>query len=266
MNDRMAWLGLALALVSGCGGGAGGEDAAAGDAGVRDTGVDASAIDAESRDAPVPDALASDAFADDAFAPDAFVPDAFVCTQPLLVGGADPSAQGWMTQMEGSATLTLRTGETELVTTTSAGAGGQLLLYAPDVLVPGAAFHLEVELEVVATDRHNPNDAAVAVLGSFTPPFGVPAQREQMIYLDADRIGWADDTGSFATAVTDGAFHTLGLAVDAAGNASVTWDGAAALSRTGFVTNGTIAVGDQTNDPDFDATTRVRAVRLLRCP
>lgn len=265
MDDRTARLGLLLlGLVSGCGGGAGGEDAAAGDAGVRDTGVDAAA----SGDARVPDAFAIDAFAIDALADDAFVPDAFVCAQPLLVGGVDPSTQGWMTQMEGPATLALRTGDTELVTTTSSGArtGGVLLSYAPDVLVPGAAFHLEVELQVVATNGHNPSDAAVAVLGSFTPPYGVPAQRAQMIYLDADRIGWADDTGSFATTVTDGAFHTLGLAVDAAGNATVTWDGAAALSRTGFVTNGTIAIGDQTNEPNLDATTRVRAVTLLRCP
>lgn len=259
MNGPTKWC-LALVLVggfSGCGGTAGSDDAAApSDTGTRDAGADAFA----------PDAFALDAFALDAFADDAFVPDAFVCAQPLLVGGVDPSSQGWMTSTVGPATQTLRTGETEIVTTTSAGAGGQLLLYAPDVLVPGAPFHLEVEIEVVLTDGHNPNDAAVAVLGSFTPPFGVPAQREQMIYLDADRIGWADDTGSFATTVTDGAFHTLGLAVDAAGNASVTWDGAAALSRTGFVTNGTVAIGDQTNDPSLDATTRVRAVRLLRCP
>jgi hypothetical protein len=100
--------------------------------------------------------------------------------------------------------------------------------------------------------------------GHYTPPLGAAVDRGQMVYLDAARIGWGDDTAMHAVATT-GAFHDYVLAVDAAGTARVTVDGVPALTRNGFVTNGTIAVGDQTNDANVDSTLRVRSIVLL-CP
>lgn len=66
-------------------------------------------------------------------------------------------------------------------------------------------------------------------------------------------------------AVASGAFHTYLLAVDADGTARVSIDGAPALTRAGFTTNGTIAIGDQTNDRAVDSMLRLRSVALL-CP
>jgi hypothetical protein len=84
-----------------------------------------------------------------------------------------------------------------------------------------------------------------------------------MIYLDATGIGWADDSLSFPFTVIDGAYHTYELSVDAGGGATVRVDGIQALTRTGFTTSGTIAVGDQTNDAAVDSTLRIRSVTRL---
>lgn len=86
-----------------------------------------------------------------------------------------------------------------------------------------------------------------------------------MIYLDSSAIGWADDSASSPITITDGAYHTYVLSVDASSNAEVTVDGTPVLTRSGYTTNGTIAIGDQTNEPNVDATVRIRSVRLL-CP
>ena len=86
-----------------------------------------------------------------------------------------------------------------------------------------------------------------------------------MIYLDSDRIGWADDTASFSAAVTNGEYHTVDLVVADDRKATVSIDGAVALTRNNFTTTGTIAVGDQTNDPNVDGVMRVRSVGRI-CP
>lgn len=97
------------------------------------------------------------------------------------------------------------------------------------------------------------------------PVCQIDTDRAQMIYLDAAAIGWADDTQSSAVNVTDGAYHTYELAVNAAGVATVSVDGAPRLTRSGFTTNGTFAVGDQTNDRNVDGTVRIRSVKKV-CP
>jgi hypothetical protein len=86
-----------------------------------------------------------------------------------------------------------------------------------------------------------------------------------MIYLDSAAIGWADDTQSAAFSVTDGAYHVYELAVDAAKVATVSIDGVAKLTRNNFTTNGTIAIGDQTNDVNVDGAVRIKSVER-RCP
>lgn len=252
----LARLLVALGLFPGCNGPTTVADSGATDASARDAGNDAAAVDVGAIDSGA-----------DAAMPDDVGVDAGACPRAIFRGDTEASAQGWTMQSMAPFTVTPGADDLELATTTTTGAhtGGELVLLHPDALVPGEPFHVEVVLEVVATTGHNPLDAAVALLPSFQPPFGTQAERAQMIYLDAARIGWADDTASFATDVVDGAFHTLGLAVDAAGEATVTWDGTLALTRSGVTTNGTLAIGDQTNEPSLDATIRLRSVTLL-CP
>lgn len=206
------------------------------------------------------DAAASDAPADQDAPVDAPV-DAPACVdRPLLVGGQAVEAQGWTIVQSGMAAVTLAGDATQLATTTVGGAGAHLLLTRAGAIDPAQPFAISVELQVVAVAAHNPFDAAAAILAGFTPPFGVGADRQQMLYLDAARLGWADDSAQVAAAVTDGAYHTVRLDYDGAGGMQVRFDGTLALTRAGFVPGATLAIGDQTNDPGVDATVRVRAV------
>ncbi len=217
------------------------------------------AIDAPAADAPAVDAPV------DAPAVDAPV-DAPACApRALLIGGQAVEPQGWTIVQSGSAAVTLAGDATQLTTTTVGGAGAHLLLTRAGALDPAQPFAISVELQVAAVAPHNPFDAAAAILAGFTPPFGLGAERQQMLYLDAARIGWADDSAQFAAAVTDGAFHTVRLDYDGAGVLQVRFDGTLALTRAGFVPGDTLAIGDQTNDPGVEATVRVRAV-TEHCP
>ncbi len=194
-------------------------------------------------------------------AADAPASDAATCPTQLLTGGTDVAAQGWSIVMLPPATLTNGPDYVKLQTTTS----GQLLLDYPGAVEMGKPFKIQVVMQVDAVNPHNQFDAGAAILGSFTAQtgFGTTAERRQMIYLDAARIGWADNSQSFAITVTDSAYHTYELAVDAGGAATVSVDGTPALTRSGFTTNGTIAVGDQTNDANVDSTLQIRSVTRL---
>ncbi|MGN6108081.1 MAG: hypothetical protein ACTHU0_23440 [Kofleriaceae bacterium] len=212
------------------------------------------------RDAPPPtDAVADDAAPD---APDDAPPDA-ACTAVLLSGDRDPTEEGWMVTTQGAALLSLVPDGLQIETTTNPGesTSGMLLLYLPDA-VPPPPFGFEVELAVDRVDMHNQFDAAVAILGAASPfPAGV--LRNQMIYVDRGAVGWADDRES-APADSSG-FHTYRFVVDAANTATLSIDGAPKLTRANFEANQTIAIGDQTNDPRFDAKMRIRAIRRV-CP
>ncbi|UJR83164.1 hypothetical protein [Sandaracinus amylolyticus] len=241
-----------------------------------DAGVDAQASDAAvSIDAFVapPDAADIDAGSDAGEEPtdagvDAGSVDAATCPTTLLVGGADIASQGWTTAMGDPATLTYGADHVQLETTTASGGArtsGHLLLTRAGAVVPGEPYRLEIEMRIDSVTPHNQGDSAAAILGSFTPLFGIPAERAQMIYVDANAVGWADDSASSPLAITNGEYHTYVLAVDASGAAELSIDGAPVLTRAGYTTNGTIAIGDQTNDPNVDSTLRIRSVRLL-CP
>ncbi|HEX8113413.1 MAG TPA: hypothetical protein VF516_37040 [Kofleriaceae bacterium] len=203
-------------------------------------------------------------------AADAPAPDAPTCPTQLLTGGTDVGPQGWSVIMQPPATLTNGPDYVKLQTstTTNATVSGQLLLTYPGAVEMGKLFKIQVVMQVDAVNSHNPLDSAAAILGSFTAQtgFGTTAERNQMIYLDAGKIGWADDSPSFPSfpfMVTDSAYHTYELSVDASGNATVTIDGTQALTRKGFTTNGAIAIGDQTNEPNVDSTLRIRSVTRL---
>jgi hypothetical protein len=206
----------------------------------------------------------------DAGVADGAAADAATCPTTLLTGGTDVAAQGWSVVMQGPAQLTNVMDYAKLQTTTASGAkvSGQLLLTYPGAVEIGKPFKIQVVMLVEAVNPHNQFDAGAAILGSFVPPFGDTNDRDEMIYLDPAKVGWADDSPSFPSfpfTVTDNAYHTYELAVDAGGNATLSVDGTRALTRTGFTTNGAIAVGDQTNDANVDSTLRIRSVTRL-CP
>lgn len=197
---------------------------------------------------------------------DASTPDAATCPKPLLVGGTDVAPQGWSIVMQAPATLSYGPDYVRLQTmqgtmTTS----GQLLLHYPGALEAGKPFKLQVVMLVESVNAHNTSDSAAAIMASYTPPFGLTTERDQMIYLDSGKIGWADDTQSFTTSVQNNAYHTYELSVDAGNVAHVSVDGIPALTRNGFVFNGAIAIGDQTNDANVDSVLRIRSVTKL-CP
>lgn len=262
MSKSWFWI---LPLMAACGS-SNDQGGAAADAGDTDAGA---AFDAAAIDASAPDDAGADVVSVDADAGgDADASDAATCTtKDLLVGGTDVTAQGWTVVKQDPATVSNGADYVKLETSTNGGAttSGMLLLTKANAFEVGKPFKVSVEMMVESVSTHNKYDSAAAILGSFTPPFGVSADRDQMIYLDGAAIGWADDSQSFAATVTNGAYHTYVLSVDAAGVATVTVDGAAALTRNAFVTNGTLAIGDQTNDKDVDAVVRIRSVKKL-CP
>lgn len=180
----------------------------------------------------------------------------------LLDGGTEVASQGWSVTAQAPSAVSYLPDSVRLQTSTNSGAvsGGQLLLVKAGAVEAGQPFTLQVEAMVEAVNAHNQFDSAAAILGSFTAPAGTAAQRSEMIYLDAAAVGWADNSQSASVAVQDGAFHTYQLSVDAAGTANLSVDGVLKLTRTGFTTTGTIAIGDQTNDPNVDATLRIRKV------
>lgn len=194
-------------------------------------------------------------------------PDGPPACQPtvLLAGGTEVAAQGWLIVTQQPSTMTYGADYVQLTTSTAPNArtSGQLLLHRAMAVTAGQPFKLEVVMQVESVSTHNTLDSAAAILGGFTPSFGNQAERSQMIYLDSARVGWADETQSSAFAVTDGAYHTYLLSVSAAGAAELRIDGTVALTRAGYSVNGTIAVGDQTNDPNVDSVTRIRSVKLL---
>jgi hypothetical protein len=187
------------------------------------------------------------------------------CPRVLFQGGQDPVAQGWTLVQSGTVAITTPTPDTTQVQTTTSGSGAHALLVRSGDLVAGAPFAFEVRMKVVAVADHNPYDAAVAILPAFTTPFGSTAQRERMVYVDSAAVGWADDTATAAAAAIDGAFHDYRVVVNAAGEATVSRDGVVLLTRAGMATNGTIAIGDQSNDPGLESTFIVESVTLL-CP
>ncbi|WP_301340475.1 hypothetical protein [Corallococcus exercitus] len=184
---------------------------------------------------------------------------------PLLVGGDDIAAQGWTMFTQAPYTLTYGTDYVRLATSTNSGAqtSGQLLLAKTNAVAPTQPFTLRVTMQVESVSRHNQLDSGAAILGSITGSVGNGTDRSQMIYLDSAAIGWADDSQTSAFAVTDGAYHVYELAVNADKVATVSVDGVAKLTRNNFVTNGTIAIGDQTNDPNVGGVVRIKSVEKL---
>jgi hypothetical protein len=193
-------------------------------------------------------------------------PDARCVDTVILAGGSDPAAQGWTVEQAGFAELTYPDGQTTQLFTDSGGVegGGTLVLRRDGAVTPDRAFIIEVVMRVVSTTNpHMGYDMPVGVMGSYSDYPGTVAERRQHVYVDPNQIGWTDDSES-APLATD-AFHTYRLDVDQNGDAGLHVDGALVLQRTGYTTNGTIAVGDQTSRIFYEATTQIRSITKL-CP
>lgn len=184
---------------------------------------------------------------------------------PLLIGGGDITAQGWTTASQTPNTLTYGADYVRLATSTNSGArtSGQLLIMRANAIDATKPFTIRVTMQVESVNTHNQLDSGAAILGSIMGSVGNATDRSQMIYLDNSAIGWSDDTQSAAFSVIDGEYHVYELAVDAAKVATVSVDGVAKLTRNNFTTNGIIAIGDQTNDPNVDGAVRVKLVERL---
>ncbi|WP_394840809.1 hypothetical protein LZC95_27505 [Pendulispora brunnea] len=249
----------------------GGPPGDAGDAGkdaVADgnTGIDASMDAGSDADLDAASDASLDAARDAANDADG-APDAATCPKTLLVGGQDVTRQGWTVVSQGQASLTYVDDYTYLKTSTVSGerTSGQLLVYLPGAIDSARPYRIQVVMRVESVNAHNQYDSAAAIMGSFTPSVGTSTDRAQMVYLDPTKIGWADDTQSFAASVVDGAYHTYEFSLDASNVARVRVDGVAALTRNAFTTNSNIAIGDQTNDANVDSAIRIRSVTKL-CP
>jgi len=193
-----------------------------------------------------------------------FTPRASV---PLLVATENIATEGWTLVSQAPSDFTPGPDYIRLATSTTNGAvsGGQLLVSRAHAIDPAKPFKIDVTLMVESVTNHNKLDSAAAIMGSITGPFGNQMERSEMIYLDNAAIGWADDSQSAPFTVTDGAYHVYELAVDAAKNATVSVDGVVRLTRPNYSTNGTIAIGDQTNEPTVDGAMRIRSVVRV-CP
>jgi len=195
--------------------------------------------------------------------------DAAECPKVLFAGGTAPDQQGWTIVQQQPATLTVGTDDVELKTTTPAQAtvSGQLLLSRADTIDLAKPSAIEVVMRVDAVNNHNAFDAAAAILASFHPSFGDSTDRAEMLYFDQATTGWADGAKPVSTtSIVDGKFHTIVFAIDAARTATVKIDGAQVLTRAQLTTNGTFAIGDQTNDANVDATMRIRSITKLCAP
>jgi hypothetical protein len=138
-------------------------------------------------------------------------------------------------------------------------------LYTIDTgLARGTEFAIEWRLLVRSADPHNFLDAGVAFMPSYSSWPGTREERDQMIYFDMSAIGFADDTQSYSMATT--VVHIYRLAVDSAGNATVSVDGTDRLTRSNLTINGTIAFGDHTNDAMVDGDFEISQLRIITCP
>lgn len=181
---------------------------------------------------------------------------------PLLNPEVDLVTQGWTLVTFGSFTVTPGADFVRYATTNNGSTSGQFLM-TRRVNDGGVPFRLRVDMRVESVNNHNQLDAAAAILGSFTPSVGNSVDRSQMVYLDSAAVGWADDSQSAPFNNIDGGFHLYELAVDAAKVATFTVDGVQRLTRNNFASNGLIAIGDQTNDPNVNAAARIRSVSLV---
>jgi hypothetical protein len=193
------------------------------------------------------------------------------CANRVLLDGSVPyNQQGWLLTSGGPAFAGQGPDPTATQIQTDTGPNGEAgyaLLSLPGAVPTGAPFRIEWEVLVLEVDPHNLFDAGVVLMASYGGGFGLPEDRAQMVFIDRDRVGWADESQIQPANAVDMAFHRYTFTVDATRRATLERDdGSISLVRQNFTTNGTIAIGDQTNDTGVDGNILVRRITLLNCP
>lgn len=183
-----------------------------------------------------------------------------------------PQEQGWSV-MEGVV------GELGVSTTGSFITSNTIGLVGDDPFLPDSAFQwffrdipfvvqdgFSIDFLLRVNDvqaPHNLFDAGIVFYGSTTDPntnfTGGP--RTQFIFFDKDRIGWGDESQSFAMNTTDN-FHLYRLTVDSLGFAQVFVDNVLALEKSNFVAIPRIGFGDMTNDPALNGSFSIASVSV----
>ena len=193
----------------------------------------------------------------------------------ILYDGAAAPAAPWGQNIIGSPVVTpLGDGTTAFQTITPVGArSGEANLYS--YTTDTANFIASIRLKVLAVNAHNQLDAGLmfSAYPYFSLPAGNSGSRSSMLYIDAARIGWADDTQS--TPVDTSQFHeytiryvngALDVFIDTAYADIQSGTATPVLSRTVATSNTSsadIVFGDQSNDPNVDSHYVVDYVQLL---
>jgi len=175
-----------------------------------------------------------------------------------------PQQQGWLLTSSGPQFEDIKTNGTYISANTNgvliedtAGAGTDSATQSFYHWLPvGIEDGYSVDFWLKVHEVQVPHKPLASGIGFYaaTADFRLPAgghASNQLIYLDQDGIGWADDSGSFAVDTTDG-FHHYQIDVTAAGAATVRVDGEMALQRSDFQILPYIAFGDTTNEPDVN--------------
>ncbi|MBX3154793.1 MAG: hypothetical protein KF773_02250 [Deltaproteobacteria bacterium] len=197
----------------------------------------------------------------DGAAPPADGPSGACTPKVLLDGTVPPMAQGWELVQAGS--LTLTTGSTGTTLTTTGGTTRALLVLR-NAVPTSAAFTLDFTVQVVASGGHAPGEAAVALMASFHDPTGDSADRARMVYLDKEAVGWGDAGLTVGLDTTQLRTYRLALQANGALRFSLL-DGSLSIGGGAFVTNGTIAIGDQSSAMGLDASIHIVSV-VRGCP
>lgn len=180
------------------------------------------------------------------------------CTpRVLLAAGTEPEAQGWVLEHAGTGfSHSVTPGFLELKTTSDTR---QMLVLAN--AVPTDRFVVELVVQVDASGGHTDTDAAVALMASFHTPVGSSTDLTRMIKLDTDSMSFDGASIGLTTTV----MQTYRIERTAAGGIKVSIPNGGSISTSPFTTNGTIAIGDQTQAAGLDSTLRIASVTLM-CP
>jgi hypothetical protein len=178
----------------------------------------------------------------------------------LLTGGQPVEGQGWTIERVGSGTVTYGGGMTTLTTTGNA----RQLIVLRDAFPP-SQWALTIIAQVVQSGGCTANNAAAAFMAGFHDPVGDAADRARMLCVSEALVAWGD--GSSSAGVGLGTLGQLKLDRTASGIRAIVQSsgGQATLASGGFMSNGTIAIGDQTTDAGLDSTIRLVSVELT-CP
>jgi hypothetical protein len=177
----------------------------------------------------------------------------------LLDGTQSFVSQGWENLLAGSGTFSVNANGTTLTTT---GGQSRQLLVKRGALPTLGAWTLDVELAVLSAGGHSAREAAFAIMSSFHDPTGDDLDRNRMLYIDQDAIGWGD--AGLTVLLDTNTVRTYRLELNTSGSLRFSVAGTS-VGGGAFATSGDIAIGDQSSVLGFDSSVRVLSVKR-NCP